>query len=93
MDYHVYIIGTGRRDVFSTGVTNNIAHCLTEYRRHNTSSTALTKTPERLVYFETYERMEQALSREAVIKNSERKQTLALVDNLNPNWDDLYQSL
>ncbi len=92
MNFHVYIIGTGNRDVFSTGVTNNIAHCLDEYRTRMNGVSSVAKASERLVYFETYERMEQALSREAAIKNSDRDLTVALVENLNPTWDDLYQS-
>ena len=93
MNFHVYIIGTVHRDVFTTGVTNNIAHCLSEYRLKRIGTASLPKTPERLVYFETYDRMEQALSREAAIKNKGRDLTVALVENLNPDWDDLYQSL
>lgn len=83
MDYHVYILSTKRRDTFATGVTNNITHCLTEQQIQNGQ----------LVYFETYDRMDAANQREESIKQHEKDQTVALVENLNPDWEDLFPAV
>ena len=83
MNYHVHIVSTPQRDRLSTGVTNNIAHCIAEQGSETSQ----------LVYFETYDRMELAHAREAMIKHSERERTVALVEEFNPDWDDLYSQI
>jgi putative endonuclease len=47
----------------------------------------------RLVWYERYERMEEAIAREKQIKGGSRAKKLALIDAMNPDWADLYDSL
>ena len=48
---------------------------------------------DRLVWFETHERLETALVRERQIKKWKRDWKINLIERENPNWADLYPSL
>ena len=47
----------------------------------------------RLVYFEIFEDMYSAISREKQIKAGSRKKKLALIRSINPEWRDLYEDI
>jgi putative endonuclease len=46
-----------------------------------------------LVWYELYESMYDAISREKQIKAVSRAKKLALIESLNPEWKDLYETL
>ena len=46
-----------------------------------------------IVYYEQYDDMYTAISREKQIKGGSRKKNLALIASMNPNWKDLYENL
>jgi len=46
-----------------------------------------------LVWFEFYNRIESAIDREKQIKGWVRKKKIALIESLNPEWNDLYDEL
>jgi putative endonuclease len=46
-----------------------------------------------LVWYELHESMESAIQREKQIKEWKRKWKLALIERINPNWEDLYNTL
>jgi putative endonuclease len=46
-----------------------------------------------LVWYEVHETMIEAITREKQIKAGSRAKKLALIDSLNPEWIDLYESL
>ena len=46
-----------------------------------------------LVWFEPYERMDEAIIREKQIKSENRKDKLVLIERGNPLWKDLYETL
>ena len=87
MNFHVYILSSKNREGFHTGVTNNMAHCFME------QSAEQKRDARQLVYFETYDEMETARDREASLRHCQREDTVALVEEFNPNWDDLYPQI
>ena len=46
-----------------------------------------------LVWYELHETMIDAITREKQIKGGSRAKKLALIEELNPGWNDLYDSL
>jgi len=46
-----------------------------------------------LVWYEVHETMESAIHREKAIKEWKRAWKLELIDDMNPDWDDLYPKL
>jgi cell division ATPase FtsA len=47
----------------------------------------------KLVYFEQFDDIENAISREKQLKNWNRAWKIRLIEELNPNWDDLYPGI
>ncbi|WP_438961872.1 GIY-YIG nuclease family protein [Nonlabens sp.] len=46
-----------------------------------------------LVYHEAYQMIGDAITREKQLKAGSRKKKVALINSINPNWDDLYDTL
>jgi putative endonuclease len=45
----------------------------------------------KLVYFEEYETIPEAIAREKQIKGGSRKKKIDLINSMNPEWKDLYE--
>jgi len=48
---------------------------------------------DKLGYFEVYDNIVDAISREKQLKAGSRKQKLTLIESVNPQWNDLYEGL
>ena len=46
-----------------------------------------------LVWYESYDMVTDAIQRETSLKRWPRKWKLDLIEKMNPNWDDLYETL
>lgn len=87
--YYVYILGSVSR-VLYIGVTNNIYERVRWHKQatDNTSFTSRYRV-NRLVYFEEFEYVSNALNREKQLKKWRREKKLNLINRLNPEWRDL----
>ncbi len=86
----VYILTNHSNTTLYTGVTSDIVKRLYEHRngvyeKSFTSKYDLTK----LVYFEVFLRIEDAIAREKQIKGGSRLKKENLIISINPNWNDL----
>ncbi|MBC7694761.1 MAG: GIY-YIG nuclease family protein [Burkholderiales bacterium] len=86
----VYILTNQAHTTLYTGVTSNIVRRLYEhrngvYKKSFTSKYALNK----LVYYEVFSRIEDAIAREKQIKAGSRYKKENLIISINPNWNDL----
>jgi putative endonuclease len=86
-DYYVYILANRSRRLY-VGVTNNLLVRLAQHRTGESAFTARYRIT-RLVYFEVTQQVRVAIAREKQIKSWRRAKKLALVEGLNPGWDDL----
>jgi putative endonuclease len=77
------------RVVLYTGVTNSLERRL--WRHQNTEKPTFTKRYkiDRIVYYQCYNDVCDAISREKVIKGWRREKKNELVQTLNPRWEDL----
>jgi putative endonuclease len=89
----VYILASGRNGTLYTGVTSNLPRRVFEHREGLTPGFASRYGCNRLVYFEGYERMDEAIAREKQIKGGSRAKKIALIKSINPEWHDLYENL
>jgi len=89
-EYFVYILTNRYHSVLYTGITNNLNRRLAEHRlsrglHHFTSRYNVTQ----LVYFESTTDVLSAIRRERQIKSGSRQTKIALIESINPRWDDL----
>ncbi len=86
--YYVYIMASISGTLY-TGVTNSVA---TRSRQHaNSLNSGFTSRyrVNRLVYFESFRYINNAISREKQIKGWIRAKKIELIKSLNPSWRDL----
>lgn len=89
----IYIMANERNGTLYTGVTSDLIKRVYEHKYAEIVSFTKSYNCKILVYYEQYENMLDALEREKQIKGGSRKKKLALIENMNPEWDDLYEEL
>ena len=91
--YCVYILASRIGGTLYIGVTNDLIRRVAEHKLKLTEG--FTKKYEifKLVYFEQFDDVENAIKREKRLKKWNRAWKIRLVEELNPNWDDLYPSI
>ena len=90
----VYIMTNEFHHVLYTGVTSDLKKRVYEHKNkiYPESFTAIYQTF-KLVYYEGFHRIEDAIVREKQIKAGSRKKKIELIEALNPNWKDLYDEV
>jgi putative endonuclease len=89
--YHLYILASAT-GVLYTGVTNHLDRRLAEHKLKLNSGFAEKYDVTRLVYFEAYGDVRNAIAREKQIKCWRREKKLALIRKLNPQFRDLSEN-
>jgi putative endonuclease len=90
--YYVYILASRSRTLY-IGVTNNLTRRLQQHRDGTADSFTKRYNINRLVYFERFQYIDNAIAREKYLKHFTREEKLALVSQSNPTWEDLAPSL
>jgi putative endonuclease len=90
----VYIMTNKIHSVLYTGVTSDLKKRVYEHKNdfHPDSFTAIYKTY-KLVYYEGFHRIEDAIAREKQIKAGSRNTKNKLITSFNPEWRDLYDDI
>jgi len=88
--YWVYILASQIGGTLYVGVTNNLIRRIYEHRQGLVDGFTKRCGVHRLVYFEQFDDIEQAILREKRLKNWKRAWKIQLIEENNPNWDDLY---
>jgi putative endonuclease len=86
--YSIYILTNDRHTVLYTGVTNNLQRRISEHRARFSSFTSRYNV-HKLVYFEEFHEVNDAIAREKQIKGGSRQKKVALINGTNPDWRDL----
>jgi putative endonuclease len=92
-DFFVYLITNRSRVVLYTGVTNGLLRRVREHRDHAVEGFTSTYRVDRLVYYEQFPDPQSAILREKEIKGWRREKKNALVQTMNPKWQDLGRKL
>ncbi|HEX4639631.1 MAG TPA: GIY-YIG nuclease family protein [Chthoniobacterales bacterium] len=91
--FYVYMMTNRSRVVLYTGVTNNLGVRLWFHSNARGKSFTKRYKVDRLVYYEEYDSAGDAIAREKEIKAWRREKKNALVQTLNPKWEDLRSQL
>jgi putative endonuclease len=91
--FYVYILASRIGGTLYIGVTNDLIRRVAEHRLKAVASFTKKYVVVRLVYFEQFDDPENAIKREKRLKKYNRGWKIRLIEELNPNWDDLYPSI
>ena len=89
---YVYIMASGRNGTIYTGVTSDLVKRVWQHKNGETGFTHRYGC-KILVWYELQGEMLSAIAREKQIKAGSRKKKLALIEAMNPQWSDLYESI
>jgi putative endonuclease len=80
--------------VLYAGVTSDLINRLKQHKaRKYRNSFSSRYNLNKLVYFEMYDNIGEAIKREKQIKNGSRKRKVDLILSMNPEWNDLREAL
>jgi len=91
--YFVYILSSRLNSVLYTGVTNDIRKRIYEHKIGAVEGFTKKYHVKKLVYYEIFEDVSSAIEREKQIKSWKRRRKVILINSLNPNWIDLFDTL
>ena len=88
-----YIMASAKNGTLYTGVTSNLPQRVFQHKNQTTDSFAHKYGCTLLVWFELHEDMITAIEREKQIKSGSRKRKIQLIESVNPEWRDRYQTI
>ena len=91
--YFVYILSNRRHGTLYTGVTNDLVRRVHEHRQGDVEGFTSRYGLKRLVWYEPFDDIEQAILREKRIKRWRRHWKIQLVEKRNPDWRDLWEEI
>jgi putative endonuclease len=91
--YYVYILASRIGGTLYIGVTNDLVRRVGEHKLKMAEGFTKKHEVHKLVYFEQFDDIENAIRREKRLKKWNRAWKVRLIEQLNPNWDDLYPSI
>jgi len=86
--YHVYVLSSAN-GVLYTGFTNHLERRVVQHKQELCAGFTKDYSVTRLVYFEAFGDVREAISREKQIKRWRREKKLALIGRANPQFRDL----
>jgi putative endonuclease len=91
--FYVYILASHIGGTLYIGVTNDLIRRVGEHKLKIAESFTKRHDVTRLVYFEVFDQIEQAINREKRLKKWPRAWKISLIEKDNPNWIDLYPEI
>ena len=86
----IYILTNKNNTVLYTGVTSDLRKRLYEHKNKTYPSGFTSRyNVSKLVFYEIFTSIEEAIAREKQIKSGSRKKKILLIEELNPEWNDL----
>jgi putative endonuclease len=86
----IYIMTNKYNKVLYAGVTSNLLRRVTEHKEKSVPGFTSQYNVNKLVYYEEYNTMEEAIAREKQIKGGSRQKKIDLIKSKNSDWKDLY---
>jgi putative endonuclease len=92
-NFFVYILASKRNGTLYTGSTDDLGKRIWEHKSKAIKGFTEKYGVDKLVWYEAHETREAAFRRERQIKEWKRAWKLALIEEMNPDWKDLYDTL
>lgn len=91
MGAYVYILASKPRGTLYVGVTNDLVRRVWQHREGQVPGFTKTHGVKLLVYYETHATIPLAIQREKNIKHWLRARKIAMIEEMNPKWEDLWR--
>jgi len=91
--FWVYVLASRIGGTLYIGVTNDLVRRIYEHRTDAVPGFTNKYQVHRLVYYEQFSDIENAIRREKRLKKWNRTWKIQLIEHSNPNWDDLFPSI
>lgn len=91
--YYVYILASKKNGTLYIGVTNNLIKRVYEHKNGLMEGFTSKYKIHQLVYYECSDSIEGTIQREKQLKHWNRAWKIKLIEDLNPEWIDLYEEL
>jgi len=89
----VYIMASRKHGTLYVGVTSDLRNRVAQHREGSIPGFTQRYGVKRLVWYELHEGIANAIQRETSLKRYRREWKINLIEDANPNWDDLFPSL
>ncbi|MFM2099027.1 MAG: hypothetical protein RLZZ366_566 [Pseudomonadota bacterium] len=86
---HVYILASGRHGTLYLGVTSDLMQRMYQHREEVMKGFTSKYEVKRLVWFDTFDQVTDAIVREKQMKKWNRDWKIRLIEESNPDWSDL----
>ena len=90
---YVYILASQRNGMLYIGVTSDLPRRVWEHKEGLVEGFTKKYNVKMLVWYEQHDTMESAIQREKHIKKWNRSWKLKFIEEANPDWQDLYESI
>ncbi len=91
--YYVYMLSNKTDSTIYVGVTNNLIRRIYEHKNKLIDGFTKRYNVDKLVYFEVFDSIEEAIKREKQLKAGSRQKKMDLVNKNNIHWNDLYEDI
>lgn len=91
--FFVYILTNKLYGVFYIGVTSNLPKRLYEHKEGAVDGFSKQYNTKMLIYYEIFEDWESAFKREKRLKRWPREWKINTINQFNPDWQDLYETV
>jgi putative endonuclease len=91
--YFVYILASQKNGTLYIGGTNNLIRRITEHKNNFIKGFTFKYNVHRLVYYERFLTIREAITREKRLKKWKRQWKIELIEQINPEWKELYYEL
>ena len=92
-NFYVYLLCSKRNGTLYTGVTSNLVKRVYEHKNNLADGFTKKYNVHLLIWYEVHQTAESAIIREKQIKAWKRSWKLRLIEEHNPEWNDLYEDI
>ncbi len=89
MQYYVYMMASKKFGTLYIGMTSDLMKRVSEHQLHERKGFTEKYNVLRLVYYEVFDDVKEAILREKRMKKWYRKWKIELIEKTNPEWNDL----
>ncbi|MFZ1036777.1 MAG: GIY-YIG nuclease family protein [Smithella sp.] len=91
--YFIYIMTNKNNSVLYTGVTSDLTRRVYEHKNKLEDGFSKKYNLDKLVFYEIYNDVNEAIAREKQIKGGSRVKKIKLIEEMNHKWNDLYDEI